>query len=48
MRLDLENAPLKFTLDVSNVPCGCLATVYMVKMADPTTSGSNYCACHAS
>ena len=27
MRLDLEASPLTFTLDLSNVPCGCLACV---------------------
>ena len=44
MRLDLHNDPLRFTLDLSNVPCGCLACVYMVKMKDPAAaSGSNYC-----
>ena len=26
---------LKFTLDVSNVPCGCIACVYLVAMDDP-------------
>lgn len=42
-RLDLAQDPLSFTLDLSNVPCGCLACVYMVKMADPSETGSNYC-----
>ena len=43
MRLDLNKDPLRFTLDLSNVPCGCLACVYMVKMKDPAASGSQYC-----
>lgn len=25
MRVDLSSSPLRFTLDLSNVPCGCLA-----------------------
>lgn len=28
VRLDLRNNPLTFTIDLSNVPCGCLACVY--------------------
>lgn len=44
VRLDLQKAPLTFTLDLSGVPCGCLACVYLVAMADPDESGSsNYC-----
>lgn len=43
MRLDLRRDPLAFELDLSSVPCGCLACVYMVKMADPTADGSSYC-----
>ena len=47
IRLDLRRDPLSFTLDLSNVPCGCLACVYMVKMKDPSATGSNYwCARH--
>jgi hypothetical protein len=36
MRMDLSRSPLSFTLDLSGVPCGCLACVYLVAMADPT------------
>lgn len=44
IRFDLSEAPLAFDLDVKNVPCGCLACVYLVAMPDPTYSGrSNYC-----
>jgi hypothetical protein len=43
VRLDLHHNPLSFTLDLSNVPCGCLACVYMVKMKDPSGGKSNYC-----
>lgn len=43
VRLDLQRDPLAFTLDLSKVPCGCLACVYMVKMKDPSEDGSNYC-----
>lgn len=42
-RLDLHAAPLSFTLDLSNVPCGCLACVYLVAMKDPEGGQSNYC-----
>lgn len=42
-RIDLRQDPLSFTLDLSHVPCGCLACVYMVKMAAPTALGSSYC-----
>ena len=44
VRLDLNAEPLKFTLDLSGVPCGCLACVYLVAMADPEWGGdANYC-----
>jgi hypothetical protein len=42
VRFDLAD-PLAFQLDVSRVPCGCLACVYLVAMPDPTVSHSNYC-----
>lgn len=42
VRFDLAAHPLSFTLDLSSVPCGCLATVYLVSMPDPSL-GSNYC-----
>ena len=36
--------PFAFDLDVSGVPCGCLACVYLVAMRDPSSfKGSNYC-----
>ena len=43
VRLDLQSSPLRFTLDLSNVPCGCLACVYLVAMKDPASGDSNYC-----
>ena len=48
VRLDMSSAPLTFTADLSNVPCGCLACVYLVAMADPAPTGyqghlSKYC-----
>ena len=42
-RVDLRQNPLIYTLDLSGVPCGCLACVYLVAMADPSGGGSNYC-----
>ena len=29
VRLDLHKYPLRYTVDLSHVPCGCLACVYM-------------------
>jgi hypothetical protein len=43
MRLDLSRHPLSFTLDLSGVPCGCLACVYLVAMADPSAGDDSYC-----
>ena len=43
VRLDLRSTPLEFTLDLSKVPCGCLACVYMVQMDNPRGGRSNYC-----
>ena len=45
VRMDMQKAPLSFTLDLSNVPCGCLACVYLVAMPDPElgNDGSAYC-----
>ena len=43
VRLDLQEAPLTYTVDLSNVGCGCLACVYMVAMPDPYGAQSNYC-----
>lgn len=42
MRLDLSAKALEFTLDLSKVPCGCLACVYLVAMKDPDPNGANY------
>ena len=44
-RMDLTlTQPLAFRVDLSNVPCGCLACVYGVAMNDPSSfKGSNYC-----
>ena len=34
-RIDLRSgAPMRFTLDLSQVPCGCLACVYLVAMPE--------------
>ena len=43
VRFDLHKAPLEFEADLSNVPCGCLACVYLVAMKDPSAGDSNYC-----
>ena len=42
-RIDLQQGPLSFELDVSGVPCGCIACVYLVAMPEPTADGSAYC-----
>ena len=42
-RFDLSTAPLQFRLDLSQVPCGCLACVYLVAMREPSQGASNYC-----
>ena len=42
-RADMFKKPLEFTLDLSNVNCGCLACVYLVAMKDPSGDSSNYC-----
>ena len=42
VRVDLRDG-LTFTLDLSNVPCGCLACVYLVAARDPDAGGTNYC-----
>ena len=44
-RLDLQASDLRYELDLSKVPCGCLACVYLVAMADPGAGAteSNYC-----
>jgi hypothetical protein len=43
VRIDLNKESLRFTIDLSEVPCGCLACVYLVTMGDPTVDQSNYC-----
>ena len=35
--------PLSFDIDVRNVPCGCLACVYLTAMPDPAFGQPNYC-----
>ena len=47
IRFDLSN-PLTFDLDLSQVPCGCVASVYFTKMKDPSLGKSNYCDAAAS
>jgi hypothetical protein len=44
-RLDLSGAGLRFEVDLSSVPCGCVACLYLVAMRDPDSAGdsSNYC-----
>ena len=42
IRLDLSKG-FSFTVDLSNVPTGCLACVYLVAMPDPTDGWSQYC-----
>jgi hypothetical protein len=43
LKIDLRSGPLRFTLDLSGVPCGCLACVYLVAMQDPSRTTPNYC-----
>jgi len=43
VRFDLHEEPLDLTVDLSNVPCGCLACLYLVAPDDPGMTGSNYC-----
>ena len=42
LRFDLTD-PVYFDIDVKNVPCGCLACVYMTAMPDPAFGKPNYC-----
>lgn len=42
VRFDLTD-PLSFDIDVRNVPCGCLACVYLTAMPDPAFGQPNYC-----
>jgi len=42
-KFDLLGKSLSFTIDLSEVPCGCNAAVYLVKMDAPTSGGSAYC-----
>lgn len=42
VRLNLLNKTLRVNADVSKVPCGCAATLYLVAMGDPN-GGPNYC-----
>ncbi|KAL1515100.1 hypothetical protein AB1Y20_004163 [Prymnesium parvum] len=43
VRFDLRKNPLVVSVDLSHVPCGCVACVYLVAMRDPDPSGSQYC-----
>ena len=43
VRIDMAKDALRFTLDLSNVPCGCLACIYLVSMKDPNDFESSYC-----
>ena len=43
VRVDMQISPLRFTIDLSNVPCGCMACVYLVRMKDPEGGNSQYC-----
>ena len=42
VRFDLQSG-FRFDIDLSNVPCGCLACVYLVVMPDPSPGSPNYC-----
>ena len=35
VRMDLNRAPLSMDVDLSRVPCGCLACVYLIAMPEP-------------
>ena len=39
----LVDRALSFTVDLSGVPCGCNAAVYLVPMSDPNLDDSAYC-----
>ena len=41
-------SPLRFSLDLSKVECGCLACIYLVAMPDPDARGDAYTAPHSS
>ena len=38
-----DGREMSFTLDLSRVPCGCIATVYLVQMDRPGLTDANYC-----
>lgn len=40
---NLLDRALSFTIDVSNVGCGCNAAVYLVQMTEPDGDGPGYC-----
>ena len=42
-RVNYFEAPLSLDLDLSNVPCGCLACVYLVALPQPNGDSSSYC-----
>ena len=42
--VDLRGQTLRFTIDVSNVPCGCNAALYFVAMRAPASEQwASYC-----
>merc|ERR1719453_195161 len=47
-KLDLLGKTLSFGVDLSNVPCGCNAAVYLVAMTEPESDSSGYCDIHTS
>jgi hypothetical protein len=47
VRVTLQE-PLAFTIDLSHVPCNCIARVYLVAMGDPSDDDSHYCDLSAS
>ena len=42
-KLFLLGRSLSFTVDLSEVGCGCNAAVYLVQMTKPSRTGSTYC-----
>jgi len=47
-KLDLLGKTLSFSVDLSTVPCGCNAAVYLVAMTAPESDSSGYCDIHTS
>ena len=42
-RLLLLDRSLSFTVDLSHVPCGCVASISLVQMSAPDATSSGYC-----